>query len=281
MKTLLRSALFWVAFTLCLIIAMQYAIKENTSIAIVDDYGKLVGSISDTDSEFVIWYGLYIQRMMNYFEILTLYCLPLFAVISTILVLNRSYGDGYFEIEKAYGVGTKTYYLSRLLAITTINIIVWLVCEFAAFHLYCLSRGILVECFNLHDYLIDSTIRILRLFFCGVFPGCLFYVGVTYITGVLLKSGYAGCVFGCGHVLLIYASRHNGHIRMSSVFDYITPFPTKLFQYWTFYDTKWFYEKTIRNPWSDGEMLLHLGIIVGAAIFCFAISYISTNKRTV
>ncbi len=276
-KTLFRSMLFWVAFVLVVFVIMKIAVGVNGGYVMVDSNDRIIKDITDLDSEYVLSYDKYIQKIFNYANIhIMCYAVPLFCVVSTMLVLNRDYGDGFYEIEKSGGVKISRYYGGRLIALITVNVIVGLFVSFLSINYYYFSRGG-VESFTLLGYFWDSIPRILRVFFCSSFPGILFYIGLTYMAGNILRSGFAGVTVGCGYVLFVYtSSRSNIDFRMGETYSFINPAPEHLAQYWGFYDTPWF---ASRNPWSNGEMLLHLGSIMGIATLCLIVSFVYNKKR--
>lgn len=282
LKTLVRSALLWIVIAMVIFVAMEQAAGERVRQTVLDENFRIVGYISDLDPEYVLTYDKYIQTILNGTKAwVMLYAIPIFCVISTTLVLNRDFGDSFFEIEKARGTKASKYFLGRLTGLLTVSCIVCLFITFLCVHYYYFSRGG-VDSFTLLSYFADSTIRILRVFFCAMLPALLFYIGLTYICGCVIKSGFAGAVIGLGHVLLDYGSKAFLVMRFPEVYhDFISPKPNKLYQYWTFYDTEWFGEKTMRNPFTNGQMLLCTSIIVGAALLYFTVSFICTKRRSV
>lgn len=282
LKTLLRSWLFWIILLLAIIVPMSRAMGENVRITVLDDNFKIVGYISDTDPEYELTYDNYIQTILNSTKgWIMLYAMPIFCIVSAMLILSRDYSDGFFEIEKSGGVKPSLYFLGRFSAIITVNIIVCLFISFLCLHYYYFSRG-QVEGIALVSYFADSTIRLLRVFVCSMLPGILFYIGLIYCISSISQSVFFGAVVGLGFVLFEYGSKTFLMGRLPDIYhDYLTPNPSKLYQYWTFYDTEWFTEKTMRNPFTENQMLLSVGITVGIAVVGYIISYLQQRKRNI
>ena len=282
LKTLVRSALLWIVIAMVIFVAMEQAAGERVRQTVLDENFRIVGYISDLDPEYVLTYDKYIQTILNGTKAwVMLYAIPIFCVISTTLVLNRDFGDNFFEIEKARGTKASKYFLGRLTGLLTVSCIVCLFITFLCVHYYYFSRGG-VDSFTLLSYFADSTIRIFRVFFCAMIPSLLFYIGLTYICGCIIKSGFGASVVGLAFVLMDYSTKTFLGRQFSDIYiDYISPNPSKLYQYWTFYDTEYFTEKVSRNPFTNGQMLMCTAITVGAALVFFAISYICTKRRSV
>ena len=279
-KTLVRSFLVWTALALLVVVTMNLAISVNYSTAVVDNNYQVVDIIYDTDPRYELTFDKYIQTILNAGKAwIMLYAMPLFCVITTFIVLSRNYNDGFFEIERSAGVGTFNYCLGRISALITINSIVCVLITFLCFHYYYFSRGG-VESFTLSSYLIDSTTRILRLFCLAMLPGIMLYTSITYVVGSLLKSSIGGTIIGLSSVLLQYSAKTFLHNRFSDIYhDYISPISDKLYQYWAYYDTEWFTEKAIRNPFTQSQMITALCCILIPVLLCISISYVCTRKR--
>jgi len=279
-KTLIRSTLLWIILIFVIFVAMQRATGDNIRITLLDDNFKILGYITDTDPEFVLDFDYYIQTLLNSTKgWIMLYAMPIFCVVSSMLVLNRSYGDGFFEIEKCGGVTTSSYLYGRFLAALTINIAVCLTVTFLCVHYYYFSRGG-IENFNLITYLMDSTLRVFRIFVCAMLPAMLFFMCITWLVGCITQSGFTGAIVGIGYVLIVYCSKTILVGRFPDMYhDYLNPNSSKLYQYWTFFDTEWFNEKLTRNPFTNGNMLTCIGIVVGSSIVLMVISYFCIRKR--
>ncbi len=281
-KTLVRSLLLWATFMLVVFVVMNRGMGDNIRITLLDDNMNITGYITDTDPQFVLTFDQYIQTILNCSKAwIMLYAMPIFCVVSTVLILNRDNGDGFFEVDKSYGIKSTTYVIGRILSILTVNIIVCLLIMYLALNYYYFSRGGIHE-WNLLSYLYDSSVRILRVFITSMLPGILLFVGLTYLFGSIFQSGFVGAIVGFGFVLFDFCTKTTLYSRVSEDYhDYFSPNPSKLYQYWTFYDTEWFVEKTVRNPFSLEDVLMCNSITLVASLMFLAISYIIIRKRNI
>ena len=281
-KTLFRSILLWLIFVFVIIIAMEYAIGDNIRITILDDNYKIVGYMTDTDPQYVLDFDQYIQTILNGTKTwVMLYSMPLFCVISASVILYRDFNDGFFEVEKASGGKISKIFLGKLSAILIINFLVCIFCTFLSIYYYYFSRGGLIE-FSTNEFIIDSIIRILRVFFASMFPAMVFFISVTYIGTYIMKNSFFGTVLGIGMVLFEYTVRTGILLKNVTIYhDYISPCSKKLYQYWTFYDTEWFNEKITRNPFTFQQMLCSLLVTLVISSICFFVSYICNQRRNV
>lgn len=282
LKTISRSFLLWITLILLIVVTMDVANGVNYSTSIVDSNHQVVEIIYDTDSRYVLDFNRYILTILNATRAwVMLYAMPLFCVVSTLILLHRSHYDGFYEIEKSSGIKSSSYCFGRILAIMTVNVVVCLIVTFLCFNYYYFSRGG-IDSFSLNSYFIDSTVRILRLFVMAMFPGLLFYTGVTFVSGSILKSGMGGAIVGLGCVLLQYGSVTYLRNRLPIVYhDYLSPISDKLYKYWAHYDTEWFTDKLISNPFTDVQMITTITITISISFMAFLISYISVKRRII
>lgn len=280
-KTLLRSFILWAGIVIVLFLVLERAMQINYGYSIVEN-NEIVAHIVDTDPEFTLSYDYYIQIIMNAARgWVMMYAMPIFCVISTVLVLNRDFSDGFFEVEKAGNCKISTYFVGRLISLITSNVIVCFLSCLASIHFYYFSRGGISD-FNIFLYLFDSTIRVIRMLCFSMFPAILFFISLTYMVGVVFKSGFLGAIVGLGYVLFEYGTKSFLIAHFSQTYhDYLTPKPDKLYQYWAFYDTEWFTEKIVHNPFSTVQMLMCVTIIISVSILFLLISYISLKKRNI
>lgn len=278
-KTITRSPLTWAAVALLIGVAIYSSMRGS--------YGKVDMStykmIWDTDPRFTIDYPLYIQHLRNalYTGSLMLYPAPVFCVIVSGVVLARDWHDNFFEIERAGGVKPRQYFISRFVAVLSFVSVITLITGFVAFHVYCLSRGG-VESLSLWTYLFDSTVRILRIFFLAVFPGILIFVSFTFAVGSVFKNGIIGTLSGLALVVFKYLSQGILRFRLPDFYHkYLSPTPAYLYQFWGYYDTEWFFEKTQYNPFTTQQMLLCLFCLYLISSIFIILSYFSIKKRRV
>ena len=96
LKNLFRSVIFWMMFVVFGFVVFE--LLTNGSYGYFSfEYNE---TIRDTDPRFVIDYHQYIQRIYNIVQsTLMYYAMPLFTSVSVVIILNRDYGDNYYEIE--------------------------------------------------------------------------------------------------------------------------------------------------------------------------------------
>lgn len=279
-KTLLRSAIIWLCVVLVLFLVFERAVKVNYGYTIVED-GKILGQVVDTDPEFELSYENYIQLTMNAMRNWVMYyALPLFCVVTTMVVLSGDFRNGLFEIEKANGVKATKYFFGRLTALLSINIVLCLLCSFSSICYYYFSRGG-VDGYHIISFIQTTVINVFRTFLGAMFPAILFFIGLTYVSISLLKSGLAGAVIGFGYVLFEYATKTHLTLRMPSVYhDYLTPKPNKLYYYWGYYDNPEI-AASIPELFEKNQVVLCTAIILIASLLIFAISYLCLRKREI
>ena len=278
MKTIIRSPLVWVASFLMVGVGLYFTLELGS----FGTYDMASGEmIWDKDPRFVLTYPLYIQKLFGTMHRgeLMLFAAPALFVITSGIVLTRDWRDNTFEIERAGNVRPATYFLGRFSAVFTFITVAALIEELIMFHLYTITRGG-VQGLTGWDYIIDSNIRILRMFFIVVIPGILVFSGITFLAGNLTRSGTVGTIVGLCYVLFEYLANTVLKLRVPELYqDFMTPTPRKLYLYWQYFDTEWFTEKTWHNPFTTEQMLLCLGIIYSAAIVFLVISYCCVKRR--
>lgn len=282
LKNLLRSKLLWIALLLVLVVAMNHAIEGYTGYVEVDENGNFGKElIFDTDPRYVVQTMVYIQTILNLFKVWVMqFAMPLFAVLSVMIIQSRDYGDNFYEIEKSRGVKTSEYFLGRLAAILTVNIPVAFGVGFIAYNYYILSRGGYPE-LTLGEYFADSTVRLLRVFVCAVIPGLLTFIAFTYFIGSLLKSGFVGALAGISYVLVHCLFGAGLRFDLPEIFkNFMIPTNLPLYQHWTFWDTGNLLEGNFAPATTTPQVLLCIGYLVGISVLMFTVSYIFQRKRT-
>ena len=278
-KTITRSPLTWAAVALLLGVAIYSSLRGGYGIVDMSTYEM----IWDTDPRFTIDYPTYIEHLQNalYAGSLMWYSAPVFCVIVPGIILARDWRDNFFEIERAGGVKPRQYFISRFVAVLSFVSVITLITGFIAFHVYCLTRGG-VAWLSFWTYLCDSTIRIIRIFFLAVLPGILIFVSFTFAVGSVFKSGLIGTLSGLALVVFKYLSQGILRFRLPNFYhEYLSPTPVHLYQYWGFYDTEWFFDKAIHNPFTDQQMFLCLFCLYLISSIFILLSYFSIKKRRV
>jgi hypothetical protein len=238
--------------------------------------------LGDDDPNFVINYKDYVQCIINSLAgKLLMYALPIFAVITVVLVLNRDYGDKFFEIEKAANVKPASYLYGRLSALISINFVVLLLSNLLCMYLYVYTRGG-VEGLTAWKVISETFIRVLRVdIFVGM-PSLIFYIGLTYFAGAIFKNGIPAAIVGLGYSLGFYAAYLMLRFRISEdYFNYFSPIPKKLRQFFHYYDTEWFEDMITRQKTSVNHVVFCIALLTGAAVIFSMISYLKVRKRNI
>ena len=275
-KNILRSGTFWMLLVVFVYITFDIIIHHWYSYYSFE-YREM---IIDTDPRFVLDFETYVKTTYNVvLGKLNFFLMPLFACVSTVLVLNRDYGDNFYEIEKGAGVKPGMYLLGRIVALVTLNFAIAVIAAFGFFHLYMFTRGG-IPSMDLWTYITDSTIRIMRNIVFYAMPGILFYIGFTYFLGCFLRNETATAFISIGYALFYATSVMMLRIKIPQVyFDYLSPSPSKLGHYLYAYDSDQFNSITTMMNTDLGKATLCVCILVGLFIFYSVISYLRTCKR--
>ena len=207
--------------------------------------------------------------------------MPIFAIVSVVLVINHDYTNGFFEIEKAANIKPSKYFFARFLSISSINLIVLIIMHFLCLHLYIFTRGG-VNDMKWSEYFIDSFVRMIRIDLLVAMPCILFYIAITYVIGTIFKNGIAAAISSMGYVVLFYVLQLMFRQRIAPVyFDYLSPIPRKLRQYFHYYDTEWFEELLNMQKTSLYDALICILFLLCIVVVCSLVSYLRIRKRTI
>ena len=110
LKNLVRTATFWLIVIIMFLVAFNHASSACYGVY-MSEYDEVV---MDTDPRFVLEYQRYIQHISNALATLLSYAVPILAVVSTVLIARRDYGDSFFEIEKSMKLHYAKYLLARI-----------------------------------------------------------------------------------------------------------------------------------------------------------------------
>lgn len=267
-KNILRSKSFWIILFIVFIVVVQAAISGQYA--------------NDRAEEYVLSYNDYVQMILNTCcATLLMYALPIFTILTVVLVLNRDYGDDFFEIEKAANMSLPTYFMGRLSALLSLNALALIVFHTLCVHLYVFIRNG-VDGLNTIEYLIDSTIRILRIDFCVALPTVVFYLGLALAVGTLFKNGIVSAIVSIGYVIFFYVSFLMFRWRIApDYFNYFSPIPYNLRRYFHFYDTTEFEGMVNTYDLSIEKALFCIAFLVGIAVLCSVVSYLKIRKRSI
>ena len=278
-KTLFRSVIFYLALALLIGVAIYEAIGGG--------YGyfdmEAMELIMDTDPRFVLTKDNYMQNPNNACcSNMMMYAMPLFAVISTVLVLHSNYNDRFYEIEKAGNVKAVTYFMARILALITINAVLIAFTSLLTHYWYVFSRGG-VNGMGTMEMLLDSVGRVLRYVVFLAIPSLTFYITFTYAIGSIFKSGWVGAIAGMGHVIAYFMGNLMLRMQVGEIgrfyFEYLCPIPTKLRSYLYAFDTADVAVHMERSETSLGKAAACVGVLLGVSVIYSAVSYLCQRKR--
>ena len=285
-KRILRSPLFWMALAVVAVLVFMFAHNGF--------YGK------DRDPDFVLGYQKYHEMMANLLRNMMIYLIPCLCVVAVMTVVSGDYADYFFEIERAGGVRTVSYFFGRITAILTVLFSIVLIFSFFSVHYYFFTRGGITsftespENFvepwpmsTLTEYLIDSTDVVLRMVFLCQFPVVILFTTATYAIGTLFESGIIAGIGGSIGVVLSYLAAIRYQWAFDSViYKYFTPAKIGPYLYLSRYDTVFATEKyglpNGFNPYLNDtfeSFSAWLAVMLGLSIAGIVISYVSTCRR--
>lgn len=275
-KNIIRSYSFYIA--LLVLSAVLVDLLTNVSIGYFDH--ELNEAIMHGDERFEFTYQSYVQLFCNCVSLLTKYAIPLFAIITTVLIVIRDFGDGFFEIEKAAGASPARYLFGRLGTLTVFNFAVSTFFVFIYFYYVVVPYKIDGQPFA--NYFFSGTIWLFINCLAKVLPCVLFYTCLTYCIGSIFKNGISAAVGSMGYVLFVYI--HNMYnISGNSLFvQYFRPSDqTKLLWYLYYYDTVWFEDTLETFDTSLSDAILCIAILLVFSTLFSLVSYLRIRKRTV
>ena len=282
-KNLLRSLIFWMAVGLVIGITF-YECKNGVYSMYSYSYKEI---IYDTDPRFVLELNPYKNLIGNVcISFVMYYAMPIFTVISTVLVLNRDYGDQFFEIEKAGGVRSWKYTGGRISALVTVNFALVFIACFLGVWLYLLTRVGPEGVYKMEtgELLWDSAKRLIRFITFMSFPTTLFYITFTYFLGSIFNSGLISAIGSMAHVIATYVCGFQLRFRIPDIYhDYFSINSAKKIRDYLKY-FKWEngfenYIKTYETSFKDAALCF--SFVVGLAVICSVISYLRVRKRSV
>ena len=274
-RNLFRSGLFWFMVIILGGIAVYGGMQGFQIHYEFDSVTGTLKMIKDDSPLFVLGYETYIKKITSAVctNVMS-YAMPLITVLSTVLVLNRDYGDNFYEIEKCAGMKASSYLFGRIAALITVNFSLATIASFVSFHVYIISRGGLSTMGTLY-YITDSSIRLMRLIVLIAFPTILFYIGVTYLLGCIFHSGlYSSIISICYVVFIALPNLILGGIIPQAYYDYLAPIPQKLEHYLYWYDTYGF-----NTNLSLKDATLAFLFMPSVFLLTLIVSYILIRKR--
>ena len=283
LKNLFRSLVFWMAMAFVIGIVLY-----GQSISRYGEFSMLYReTIYDTDPRFVLTMQQY-QNLIGNVCIgnVMYYAMPVFTVISTVLVLSRDYGDQFFEIEMAGGVRPWKYIGGRIAALVTVNFALVFIACFLGVWMYLITRGGPSGFYKMEtgELILDSAKRLVRFIAFMPLPTTLFYIAFTYFLGNIFKSGWIGGVGGMIHIIATYLFGYQLRFRL----------PDRYHNYFSINNAKKIRHYLTRCSWdrdfesfirkqgtSFSDAAICFAFVVGLAIIMLIISYIRVRKRSV
>lgn len=275
-KNLFRSVTFWLTVIVLIVVALHSSLSASHGY-FSDEYKELIW---DTDSQYILEYKTFIQKINNSISDLITYIVPIFSIITTVIILNHDYGDKFFEIEKAGGMKPSCYVLGKISALISIDIIISIIVSFFSLNLYVFTRGG-VSGMGLWDYISESSLRLLRSDAYRIIPCVIFYVCFTYLIGALFHSRIAAAVGGLSYAVFCYANALFNVTKEGWFIEYVTPNPTKLSFYMHYYDTEWFENTLNVMKTSTFDAFVCIALLIGLGVVFATLSYLRIRKRTV
>lgn len=287
LKTLFRSPLFWFMTMLIFFMVLK---RPFSSFSNVFSY-TLNETFGTNDPRIIIDYKLLIKQAANSAVFFMDYAFPIFTVTSVVLILNRDYGDNFYEIEKAAGIKPGMYLFGRLSALITVNFLYILICAMVSFYLFFIIHadgGVewgRIESMSMGLFLSESIPRVLRNIVYIAWPCTLMYISLTYCVGSIFKNGISAALTSLAYVLfarifVIYGMRTDEGIA-EFYKQYLQPVPLKLLNYFYWFDTPE-HERIInavKVKTSLEKALICISIFLVCSIVYITVSYIRTRRR--
>lgn len=265
-KNLFRSASFWLLLLVLICTSVQGGLE-----------GFYVG---DNSPDMVLVFIDYVESVSNSCTAkLMMHVMPILAIITVTLILNRDYNDLFYEIEKAAGIKPFQYVLGRLSALVSINFLILFIMNLIVLHTYVFTRGG-VDGMKMWQYITDSFVRILRVDTFVALPNLIFYISLTYFAGSLVKNGIGAAMISCAIVLANYYGMLMLWARVPEViFYYLSPNSLKLRYYFHHYDTEQFNVTIQVLNTSLTDAVICISLLIGLAVVFCAVSYLRIRKR--
>lgn len=275
LKNLTRSPLFWAMVALVFFVLMYQVIVGYTGTLDLATGEMIV----DTDPRYAMDEPTYHQLAGNVIGVhMMTYTMPCLVVICVMLILDRDYGDNFFEVERAGGVKPISYLMGRFAALGSVLIPIGAIASYLGFAYYYVTRGGL-NGQGFGQMWGDITVRALRTYCFGSVPVVLFYLFLTYMAGSLLKSGLAGGMVGIGHLaLMVIATQAAIRRFLPRIFDYLSTHGDTVgnpVMYWSFGDYQTY-------PFcSNAFVAIWTASMLGQATVCLIVSVLLIRKREI
>lgn len=265
-KTLLRAKSFWLA------------VLVFAALVFWDVKATMIGEDITFELPVPILYSL-AQMVHNQVITVMYYAFPVFAVITVALVLEQDYDNQFFEVEKAMDVRPSMYLAGRICALAAVDLTTVAVFTFLRqnINVYLMGgfRGM-----PLGKYLLESTYDLLRMDLLFCLPSLLYYIGIVYLIGSLLRSGKAAAIGGFAHVIAFYFYRSRFRWQATpNYFDYFSPIPDHLHHFASYAGVEGA-EKTLQMfDTKVSDVLICLSFLLGVFALGMLLSYFTIRRR--
>ena len=282
-KNLLRSGSFWFMVIIIFGISAYEAMTGKEIIYLQNSSTGQLKQFADTTSVFVLSYSSYIKILVNVVcANVMYYAIPVFTIVTTVLVLNRDHGDNFYEIEKSSGMTPAVYFGGRISAIVTVTFSVITAACFFSLYFYVFTRGG-IQFAGTAFFVLDSVVRLMRMISVLAFPSILFYIGITYMIGTISRQGIIAAIISLSYSVSYFISRltlRNTVLGMI-YFDYFTPRAEKVIDYFYWYDTYEFQGMIGRTNLTLSQAMFNIFFLSGIFVISSLVSYIITRKREI
>ena len=286
-KRIFRSPIF----LLCLVVIIVIVTMDAHN----GFYGK------DKEPDFVLAYEKYHEAISNLFMRMVRYAIPFLCVVTVMPVVGGDYSDNFFEIEKAGGVRSATYFFGRFLAILSVAFVITLILSLFSVNYYFFTRGGVASLHTvpenyvlewpidtLGEYIIDSTKVTVRLVVTCLLPVIILFTSVTYAIGAFLESGLLAGIGGSVATVIAYlAAMKYQWMFDSTVYKYFLPARIGSFTYMACYDTifntpEYIAERGLGHILDTFEgVMTWIVSLLCISLVCILISYVCTSRRKI
>lgn len=286
LKNLFRAPLFWLISAVVMVMAINYFSSGHFAVYL-STLGEL---INDTDPRYVQFYDRVIVHAANSGTYYLGYILPVLSIVSVVIILNRDYGDNFYEIEKAAGIRPSTYLFARLSALITVNYVITFIVGMLSFYMYFAVHGDVgyiempdATIMGVQSFISDSFLRVVRnIVFC-TFPTITVYVVFTYFVGCIFRSGMIASILSVIYVVFSFAIdtfyRVMGNGLANLYRDYLGVKPEKLYKFFYRFDTPAHEGFIVHHETSFERAMICMGIFAAFTAVYMLISYLRVRRR--